>query len=175
MARPRSSNEPPTNVRIRIARDTDFVQCIEITHQAWPEFPERNSIYHLFTKHFSSTSLIAEAAEGLVGFLLAFRSPAHPELGYVHLVATRPAWQGRGIAGALYERIFSIFRDSGCSTVRCIIDPGNKRSLNFHQAIGFRPSPTGPTIDVGGVLATRDYNGASIHMVEMERPLESEI
>ncbi|MCI4342318.1 MAG: GNAT family N-acetyltransferase [Thermoplasmata archaeon] len=156
---------------IRSAAPEEFLDCVRIAHRAWPSFQERNSIYHLFTKYFAGTSLVARVDGRVVGFTLGFLAQSKKGVGYIHLVATDPSAQRRGIAHQLYLEMFRRFRALGCRKVRCIINPENARSLAFHDGMGFRPEHSGPRIRLRGVWATRDYNGKGIHMVEMTRGL----
>lgn len=158
-------------VPVRPMREDDFTTCISIALEAWPVFRERNSIYHLFSKHFARTCFIAEGGGTPVGFLLGFRSQDHADVGYVHLVCTKPAWQRRGVATSLYAAAIDAFRASGCATVRCIVDPANPASIEFHERLGFRPHPTGPLVQRGNYWATKDYNGPGVDMIEMARSL----
>ena|SRR2546421_5318155 len=154
---------------MRDAVEHDFLRCIEVAQLAWPEFKERNSIYHLFTKHFRNTCIVAEAAGAIVAFVLGFRSQVDPTIGYIHLVCTLPDYQRRGIAKTLYKAIFERFQQLGCKRVRCIVDPENAGSLSFHNGLGFRPIFSGDRTRRGEVSATKDYNGPGIDMVEFER------
>ncbi|MCI4345159.1 MAG: GNAT family N-acetyltransferase [Thermoplasmata archaeon] len=167
----RARAAPAARVTIRSAAPEDFLDCIRVAHRAWPTFHERNSIYHLFTKYFSATSLVARERGKVVGFVLGFVAQSKRGIGYIHLVATDPTAQRRGIAHRLYEELFRRFRARGCRTVRCIVNPDNARSLRFHQEMGFRAEYSGVRIRVGTVWATRDYNGKGVHMVEMTRTL----
>jgi ribosomal protein S18 acetylase RimI-like enzyme len=161
----------PRRVTVRRANPGEFVDCIRVAHAAWPDFAERNSIYHLFTKYFTDTSVVADADGQIVGFVFGFQAGVAPPIGYLHLVAVDPAHQRAGVATRLYEEVFAVLRSRGCRVVRCIVNPENSRSLRFHTGMGFVPTPSGPTVAIGGVEATRDYNGPGSHMVEFERPL----
>lgn len=157
---------------IRPAREADFVRCIEIAHKAWPSFHERESIYHLFCKFFSNTSLICEADGATAAFLLGFISQVDPREAYIHLVAVDPAFQRHGIARSLYARFFEVVRERGVRAVRLIVNPDNHVSLAFHRKLGFEPDLHGPTIESDGVTAVKDYNGEGIHMVPFRLDVE---
>lgn len=158
---------------LRLIAERDFNQCVHIAKEAWPEFKERNSIYHLFSKHFKETCFVAEVNGNIVGFVLGFISQTHREIGYIHLVATKPSHQRNGIATLLYNGAFLRFNHFGCSVVKCTVNPDNLGSLSFHKRLGFRPEFSGKKIRVGRVWATKDYNGVGHHMVELCRPISS--
>ena len=63
------------NLKIRNALEEDFVEIAELAENCSPMETERNSVYHIFTKFFKSTSFVAELPSGeIVGFLLGFIS-----------------------------------------------------------------------------------------------------
>lgn len=154
---------------IRQAREADFMSCVNIAKRAWPTFHERESIYHLFCKFFSPTSFVSEEAEAINGFLLGFIAQADQSVAYIHLVAVDPQSQRRGIAMRLYQQFFDAAHRLGAHTVRLIVNPDNKESLAFHQAMDFHPDLHGDTVVVDGVTAIRDYNGPGLHMVPFVR------
>jgi ribosomal protein S18 acetylase RimI-like enzyme len=159
-------------IRIRHATEEDFMDCVNISHAAWPEFRERESIYHLFCKHFSNTSFVA-LSEGVTrGFLLGFLSQTDAMVAYLHLVAVHPNWQNHGIAKSLYMRFFQTAREQGRRRIRLIVNPDNARSLRFHEALGFRADLTGETVVIDGVTAVSDYNGPGKPMVPFCKDLE---
>jgi ribosomal protein S18 acetylase RimI-like enzyme len=156
---------------IRNATEADFMPCVNIVRAAWPEFKERESIYHLFCKHFNHTCFIAEEAAGIRGFLLGFLSQTHPTQAYIHLVAIDPGSQRRGLASSLYRTFFETVSRMGRREVSLIVNPDNGPSLDFHRKLGFRAEEDGPTVQVGGVVALKDYNGPGKHMVLFHKTL----
>ncbi len=165
------------NITIRNARDGDFLACITLSREAWPQFKERESIYHLFCKFFSSTSFVAERADGvLAGFLLGFLSQVDDREAYIHLVVVDGSARRQGMASRLYAAFFEAAAQAtgtrrGAERVRLIVNPDNAASLQFHERMGFVPDTPGPTILLDGVVAVKDYNGPGIHMVPCVRAL----
>lgn len=141
------------------------MQCLTIAKAAWPDFTERNSIYHLFCKFFFTTCFICEENGEIRAFLLGFISQVNREEAYIHLVAVDPRVQRGGLAGKLYQRFFNEVKKLGVLRVRLIVNTDNPRSLEFHKKMGFAPDLRGATIRVDGVDAVKDYNGPGIHMV----------
>lgn len=110
----------------------------------------------LFFQHFAQTSLVAEASDGvLVGFVVAFVSPDHPDQGYIHFVGVSPAFRGSGLGRELYERTFTTLRQKGCTSVKAVTSPVNKGSIAFHAHLGFEQmsSPDGSAVWI-------DYDGS---------------
>jgi ribosomal protein S18 acetylase RimI-like enzyme len=160
-------------MEIRNAKDKDFVDCVNIVRKAWPEFKERESIYHLFCKHFSDTSFIAEENGITSGFLLGFLSQTYASQAYIHLVAVDPRYQRRGFAKRLYKQFLNTAMTKGRSQVKLIVNPDNLASLEFHRRLGFRVHNEESTIDLCGIISSRDYNGPGNHMVVFEKDLRS--
>ncbi len=156
---------------IRNAAESDFYSCVLIARRAWPEFKERESIFHLFCKFFSDTCFIFETGDETQGFLLGFVSQVDPAQAYIHLVAVDPSAQRQGIARRLYETFFDRVKNLGAHQVRLIVNPDNPGSLAFHRVMGFAPDLHGETVAIDGVLAAKDYNGPGIHMVPFVRSL----
>jgi L-amino acid N-acyltransferase YncA len=83
--------------------------------------------------------LVAESSETIVGYAYAaaFRERAAYRFtaevsAYIH-----PEHQGRGVAGALYRRLFEILRTKGyCNAYAGIVLP-NDASIAFHKSLGF--------------------------------------
>lgn len=156
---------------IRNAQESDFMSCVKIAKYAWPEFKERESIYHLFCKFFSNTCFVCEGDGEIQAFLLGFISQVDTSQAYIHLVAVNPPAQRQGLAEQLYQTFFKTVSRVGVRQVRLIVNPENHVSIAFHKKLGFRFDPHGDTIQVDGVLAVKDYNGLGLHMVPFSRSL----
>ena len=147
------------------------MSCVLIARKAWPQFKERESIYHLFCKFFNNTCFVSERDGNIVGFVLGFISQVNPSEAYIHLVAVDPSAQRHGLAERLYKEFFNAAVALNARTVRLIVNPDNSRSLAFHNKLGFQVVSSGETIEVDGVLAVKDYNGPGHHMVSFSRSL----
>lgn len=156
---------------IRNAQEKDFMSCVLIARRAWPQFKERESIYHLFCKFFSNTCFVCERDGKIQAFLLGFVSQVDTSQAYIHLVAVDPSAQRQGLANQLYQKFFEAVGALGVRQVRLIVNPDNAVSLAFHKKLGFQVDLRGETIEVEGVLAVKDYNGRDIHMVPFSRTL----
>ena len=139
----------------------------------WWGLPGTESLWRLlprlFFQHFGDTSTIVDDADGaLAGFLIGFRSPSTPEVAYIHFVGVRPDLRRSGLARTLYERFFDEMRASGCRRVDAITGPGNRRSQEFHAAMGFTARATPRST---ASRAWRDYDGPGEHRVAFSRAL----
>ena len=157
---------------IRNAQEGDFVNCFHISKRAWPEFKERESIYHLFCKFFNNTCFVIECDGQIQAFVFGFLSQVDNNQAYIHLVAVDPPSQRQGFANQLYRRFFETVSGLGARQVRLIVNPDNAASLAFHEKLGFQADLHGDTLVVNGVRAVKDYNGPGLHMVPFIRPLK---
>lgn len=158
-------------MNLRNIVESDFYDCFSIVKKSWPEFKERESIYHLFTKYFYNTSFVVEKDGKIVSFLLGFLSQVDNETAYIHLVSTEPQYQNKGIASDLYRKFFETAEKMGRKKICLIVNPDNAQSLKFHEKMGFSPTNTGDTISIEGVQAMKDYNGPNNHMVKFTKRL----
>ena len=166
------SPDRPTALSFRRATEADHARVVGVIADWWG-LPGTESLWRLlprlFFQHFADTSTIVDDADGvLAGFLVGFRSQSAPDVAYIHFVGVRPDLRRSGLARALYERFFDEMRASGCRRVDAITGPGNRRSQEFHAAMGF--TATGDTT-MDGVLAWRDYDGPGEHRVAFSRRL----
>jgi ribosomal protein S18 acetylase RimI-like enzyme len=147
-------------VRFRRPVDADHARIVELVDEWWGGRHMRALLPRLWFQHFTGTSWIAEGEDGtLLGFLVGFVSPDHPDEGYAHMIATSPNGRRRGLGRALYERFFADVRAAGGRRVRAITWPGNRVSVDFHRRLGFRPDDGPGTTGIYGVPAHPDYDG----------------
>jgi ribosomal protein S18 acetylase RimI-like enzyme len=105
----------------------------------------------LFFIHFDGTSFVAEGKDGeLVGFVCGFLSQTADDEAYIHFVGVDPEQRGEGLGRALYERFFDEVAANGRSVVRCVTSPVNRRSVAFHESLGFEVERTVPDYDGPG-------------------------
>jgi predicted GNAT superfamily acetyltransferase len=102
----------------------------------------------IFLDYFYETSFVAHDESGLAGFLVGLYSPSDGEQAYIHLVGVRPDRRGSGLGRGLYERFFTLARQSGRMRVTAITSPINVGSVAFHRRMGFTVS--GPVADYNG-------------------------
>jgi GNAT superfamily N-acetyltransferase len=127
----------------------------------------------LWLQHFSGTSWIVERSDGrLAGFVIAFVSQDDPSIGYVHLIAADPNRRRSGLGRALYERAFADLAARGARHVMAVTWPGNRVSLAFHLAMGFRLDDGPGTGPIFGIPAHADYDGDGEDRVVFIRDLE---
>ena len=152
--------------------EADHPRIVGLVDEWWGGRRMRALLPRLWFQHFAGTSWIAEAADGrLEGFVVAFISQDDPTSGYVHMIAADPNHRRAGIGRALYQRVFEDLAARGVRRVTAITWPGNRQSVAFHQAIGFRVDAGPGTQDLYGVPAYADYDGDGDDRVVFVRDL----
>jgi ribosomal protein S18 acetylase RimI-like enzyme len=132
----------------------------------------RQLLMRLWLQHFTGTSWVAEDEGGrLVGFLVGFVSPDRPDEAYIHMVGTDPNHRRAGLGRLLYERFFDDMRERGVRRVIAITWPGNRVSVGFHRAMGFRPADGPGTQNLYGTPAYPDYDADGDDRVVFSREL----
>ena len=136
----------------------------------WAGRDLRPMLPKIFFEHFRGTSLVAEQSGELVGFLVGFLCPDHPEEAYIHFVGVHPSFRGAGLAQDLYRRFFALARSEGRTIVRAVTAPVNKRSASFHTGLGFTILPGDEQVD--GLPVTVDHGPQGEYTVRFELSLD---
>lgn len=148
-------------VRIGPARAGDSARCQEIAVAAWePIHAERRRLLGdalherlsghwrvakagQIARHFEQhldwvvVARVDEAEE--VGGFVTFRLDRERLVGTIGNNAVDPAWQGRGIATAMYRQVLDRFRREGMR-VACVetgLDAGHAPALATYRKVGF--------------------------------------
>ncbi len=154
------------DLKIRSTLEEDFVEIADLAENCSPMETERNSIYHIFTKFFRSTSFAAELPSGeLGGFILGFISQENPEEAYIHLLCVDPKMRGRHIGKKLVEKFTEEAALKECKKIYLITKPVNWNSISFYKKLGFLEDKSRETINILGTNAVKNYNGMGQHMV----------
>ncbi|OEC87124.1 acetyltransferase [Methanobacterium sp. A39] len=153
-------------MKIRSTLEEDFVEIADLAENCSPMETERNSIYHIFTKFFRSTSFVAELPSGeLGGFILGFISQENPEEAYIHLLCVDPKMRGKHVGRKLVERFADEAVLKECKKIYLITKPVNWNSISFYKKLGFLEDKSRETINILGTNAVKNYNGMGQHMV----------
>jgi len=161
------------SLKIRNTLEEDFVEIAELAENCSPMETERNSIYHIFTKFFKSTSLVAELPSGGIGgFILGFISQENPEEAYIHLLCVDPKMRGKHVGRKLVEKFIGEVTLRECTKICLITKPINWNSISFYKKLGFLEDKSQETINILGVNAVKNYNGMGQHMVVFYKSIE---
>jgi ribosomal protein S18 acetylase RimI-like enzyme len=139
------------HVTVRHAKPSDYGRVIGRINVWWGGRDMAPMLPKLFFIHFEGTSFIAEREDGeLAGFVCGFLSQTEEDEAYIHFVGVDPEARGDGLGRALYERFFEEVRGEGRTVVRCVTSPLNRRSVDFHEALGFEVDRVVPDYDGPG-------------------------
>jgi L-2,4-diaminobutyric acid acetyltransferase len=105
-----------------------------------------NSIYcyHLLSRHFNKTCVVAEDAGRIVGFLSAYPVPERPETLFVWQVAVDADCRGQGIARQMLDGLLGRPECEGMRAIETTVGPSNKPSRSLFHSYAKR---RGVTID----------------------------
>jgi ribosomal protein S18 acetylase RimI-like enzyme len=150
---------------VRNVFENDFIDIAGKSREWGDIVIERETIYHLLTKHFRGTCFVAEDRQRMIGYLLGFRSQSQPDEAYLHLAQVDPAMRGHGVGRRMFNQFEASVRKMGCRKILAASRPQNKTAMAFYRGVGFKPVQTGTMIEVDGVMAIKDYNGPGKHVV----------
>jgi GNAT superfamily N-acetyltransferase len=122
---------------IRNLLPADFEQISAVIDDWWGGRPMRAMIPRLFFEHFNPTSFAIGEPGQVIGFLIGFISQSQRDVAYIHFVGVHPGRRGEGLGRKLYEALFRVATEQGCSSIECITSPLNTGSIEFHLSMGF--------------------------------------
>jgi GNAT superfamily N-acetyltransferase len=164
--------DAPADLSFRRPIEADYPALVAVVDEWWGGRRMQPLFQRLWFQHFTGTSWLAELPDGRpAGFLVGFISPTDPTVGYVKLIATNPNVRKRGLGRMLYERFISDVSGRGVREVRAITWPGNRVSVGFHLAMGFRPLDGPGSQNIYGTTAFPDYDGPGEDRVVFVRNL----
>lgn len=133
----------------------DFDQIRADLPDFWGDERTRPLHHITLVREFGSTAFVVRDGGRVVAYLMGFLAQTGP-YGYVHLLAVRSSYRGRGLARSLYTRFIQHARERGCREIRAITQPTNAVSIAFHRRLGMELSGE-PNAD--GIPVVKDYNG----------------
>ncbi len=88
--------------------------------------------YLLFGGPFCETSIVAEVGGELVGFVMGFRPPDHPDALFVWQVAVDTAQRGKGLARRMMEELIERLE---ANAIRATVTPSNAASMRLFRSL----------------------------------------
>lgn len=85
-------------------------------------------------RQFGGRALLAMDGDVIAGYLCG--TVTADRLGYVHLVAVRRGYRGRGIGRDLWATFTAEARHAGAVRLEAVTSPGNSGSIAFHVGLG---------------------------------------
>ena len=149
----------PLQLQLRRPVEADHPQLVGVVDDWWGGRRLHELLPRLWLQHFNGTSWIAETGGAeLAGFLIGFISPDRPAEAYIHMIATSPQLRNRAVARSLYEAFIADVAGRGVRTVKAITWAGNRVSIAFHTALGFRIVGGPGSETILGVTAFSNYD-----------------
>lgn len=148
---------PPEGLTLRGYTDADAESFLAVNAAAFADHPEQG--------HFSAGDLanrqsepwwdpdgliLAEDAEGVVGFHWTKRHDA--ETGEVYVLGVHPRGAGRGLGGVLLDAGLARLAAQGNTRVILYVDAGNARAVRLYERSGFSVFHTDTLYRPGSML-----------------------
>ncbi len=89
------------------------------------------------------------------------------------MIAANPNRRRSGVGRALYQRAFADLAAHGARRVTAVTWPGNRQSVAFHVALGFRIDDGPGTQKIYSIPAHADHDGDGEDRVVFIRDLEA--
>lgn len=150
-------SDPSSDLGIRHASVADGAKMWKLVRQCGVLDVNSCYAYLLFCRDFSATTLVADADEGLLGFVTAYIPPPRPEAVFVWQIGTAPAARRKGVGKALLR---ALLRCDACKDVRFLeatVTPSNTASARLFQSIA---DEFGADFNVGPGFAASDFDPA---------------
>ena len=149
-----------TDIGYRPAIEADHAAIIDVADEWAGGRRVRETLPHLWLRHFASTSLIAETPDGrLAGFLVGLVSPDRPTDGVIAALGVRPGLRRRGIGRSLVKRFATAAAEDGATRAEIVVWPGDPVVVAFLRAIGFIADAGPGTQNRYGTPAYPDLDG----------------
>jgi L-2,4-diaminobutyric acid acetyltransferase len=94
--------------------------------------------YLLLTSHFADTSVVAERAGDVVGFVAAYRPPSRPQSLFVWQVAVDAAVRGHGVGARLLDGALASAAAAECRYLEATVTPSNASSWALFRGLARR-------------------------------------
>lgn len=99
-------------------------------------------LYLLLCRDFSETSVVAEDAGQLVGFVTGYRLPESPEVLFVWQIGVAAEYRGRGIAKAMLLHLLARVCGKGVCCLEATVAESNQASQKLFGSISTALSAT---------------------------------
>jgi GNAT superfamily N-acetyltransferase len=146
--------DPPPGVQITtLAAEPDLARAAyEVALEAIPDAPGEEE--HTTPDYETWRALDIDRADGVpdgqfvalaggqvVGYAFLAVPLSQPDTGWHLMTATRRAWRGRGVAGALKRATVLYAREHGLRRLRTENEERNAPMLAINRRMGYRPTP----------------------------------
>jgi L-2,4-diaminobutyric acid acetyltransferase len=94
--------------------------------------------YLLLASHFAATTVVAERAGELVGFVAAYRPPSQPDQIFVWQIGVAPDARGTGLGGRLLDALVALPACHDARHLTATVSPDNTASLALFHGFAAR-------------------------------------
>lgn len=94
--------------------------------------------YLLWCRDFDNSSIVAEIAGDVVGFVTGFIRPHSPDTLFVWQVAVDESQRGKGLAGAMLDGLLDSLAAQSVSRLETTVSPDNPASIAMFTALARR-------------------------------------
>lgn len=119
--------------------------------------------YMLWCRDFAGSSVVAREDGEAVGFVIGYRRPDEPEVGFVWQVAVDASQRGKGLAGSLLDALFTRLADQGVRYLETTITPDNEASIRLFASFAKRWDAS---VETSVVFADEDFPAGGEHQPE---------
>lgn len=126
-------------------RQVDELTQYQYLREKWEKFSLREKEKHLVSrrKEFginakTGYSLVATINSKIIGFLFAHETLPFPGALFIHHLAIKPSYQGKGIGALLYKELIRLAKLTKIKTIVALINLDNPKSMRLHEKLGFK-------------------------------------
>lgn len=134
---------------------SDYDQIVSDIIDYWGSDRTLYAHHTLWIHEFGDTAYVIKEGTKVLAYLFGFYSQTHLT-AYVHLAAVRESLQRQGLGRRLYAHFVEEALRCGCTHLKAITPPFNKKSISYHQSLGMDllGSP-----NEEGIPVVKDYGG----------------
>jgi predicted GNAT superfamily acetyltransferase len=145
----------------------DFLDIVDNLPAFWGSDRQAGAHHPMVIEEFGDTAFVAREDGAIVGYLFGFFDQSGKYF-YIHLIATREGYKGKGIARALYAHVEELARARGAKALKAITSLSNTGSVAFHGALGFKQLGDG---EQAGIRYVPSYFSRTRNMVVLWKDL----
>lgn len=126
------------NIRLRLPELADGKPVHELIQRCPPLDVNSSYNYFLLCSHFRGTCVVAEADDGLCGFLSAYLLPEQPTTLFIWQMAVDSSARGTGLAGRMLDEVLDRPATRQVRHLATTIAPGNAASRRVFERLAER-------------------------------------
>lgn len=122
------------HIDLETPKATDAAALKALIDQCPPLESNTTYAYLLFCTHFAEESLVARDKDGLVGAIVSYRPPTHPETVFVWQIGVHERARGTGLGLKMLNALADRLAPQGVTFLEATVTPSNSASDRlFHR------------------------------------------